>query len=377
MVGFFNSLLLLIGIALLAACDKETKAIPPMPVTFAVAETRDVPVYREYPAQFEATKEIIIRPQVTGLIVAKRFADGSIVQAGQALFEIDPRDYRTGVAAAQGQLAAAQANAARAAEDVARYEPLVRADAVSRQVYDTAVQAAKAGDAQVKAARAGLDQAELALSYTTVRAPMYGQIGSSGINIGSLVSPNGPELARVSNWDPIYAYFSASEQDLLAFGLLDEQTRKTAKENIELTLADDSVYPLKGSIDFVDRALDPTTGSFRIRVVMPNPKHILRPGMYARVHILFETKANALIVPDKAIIDRLGSKFVLVIDQDNKIEERLIKTGPHVGADWIVLSGLQAGERVVVEGTQKAVSGTLVAPERAKDSKTATASDKS
>ncbi|MDE2413069.1 MAG: efflux RND transporter periplasmic adaptor subunit, partial [Sphingomonadales bacterium] len=349
--------------ALLAGCGQgEPAKPPPILVSFAVAKAQDTPLYREFSSQFEATNEVAIRPQVGGIIVAKQFADGAMVRKGQPLYVIDPREYRAALAGAQAQLAGAQANAARARQDVARYGPLVKEDAISRQVYDNAVQAASAGAAQVNAAQAGVAQAQLAVSYTVVRSPLSGQIGTTNFNVGALVSPSGPELARVSGQDAIYAYFSASEQDLLSYSTRDPRSRAESGRDIELTLADGSVYPFKGTIDFVDRALDPATGSSRIRAVFPNPEHKLRPGMFGKVRIKTETKTGAIVIPDKAVIDQLGTNFVLVIGKDNKIEQRQVQAGPHVGDAWVILSGLKAGERVVVEGVQKAMPGAEVKP---------------
>lgn len=349
----------------LASCSETPPQMPPMAVSYVVAKAENTPLFREYPGQIQAQNEVQIRPRVAGIVIGRSFVEGGFVRKGQPLFQIDPRELRAQVAGAQAQLAGARAMAARAQQDVARYGPLVKADAIARQVYDTAVASSRAADAQVRAAAASVDQAQVGLSYTVVRSPMNGQIGESLVDVGSLVSPSGPEMARVSDSDPIAVYFNPGEQELLEFQNQSASGQQTAGNSLRLMLADGSEYPHPGRVDFADRALNPQTGSLEVRAVFPNPDGLMRSGMFGRIRLQFSERINAVIVPDRAVIDQLGTRFVYVVGKDNKVAQRKVETGPHIGGTWVINSGVKAGERILVDGQQKVQPGMVVNPQPA------------
>ena len=355
-----------IGAFGLTACSETPPEPPPMTVTYAVATAQNTPLYREYVGQIQAQNDVAIRPRVGGIVISRSFVEGGFVRKGQPLIVIDPREYNAQIAGARAQQAAAQADAARARQDVARYGPLVRADAIAKQVYDTAVQASHAADAQVRAAGANVEQAQIALSYTVVRSPLNGQIGEATMDVGSLVSPSGPEMARVSDLNPITVYFNPSEQELLEYQKRSPAEQAAGANALVLQLADGTEFPHRGRVDFANRALNPQTGALEIRAVFPNPGGRLRPGMFGRIKLQVSEQANAIIVPDRAVIEQLGTRFVYVVDKANKVQQRKVETGPHIGGTWVINSGIKAGERVLIDGQQKAQPGMVVNPEPVK-----------
>lgn len=296
------------------------------------------------------------------MVLRRAFTEGAFVREGQLLFEIEAREYVSARDMALANVAAAEAQAARAGEDVARYEPLVAADAIARQVYDNAVATSKAASAQVRATRAALRNAEITLGYGQVRAPISGRIGKSAVSVGQLVSPGQVELARISNASQIEVYFSPSEDQLLSFARLSPQEKAEAQTGIKLVLADGTVLPQSGTIDFADRAVDPATGSYRLRAVFPNPDGTVLPGQFGRVQIKVQTRKNAVVVPDRAVIEQFGAYFVMVVGKDNTAEQRPVKVGTQAAGQWIIEEGLKPGEAVIVEGLAKVRPGMAVQP---------------
>ena len=356
---------LIAGTVLLASCGSKEQETPPMAVSYAVAQSQNMPLYREFVGQIQAVNDVQIRPRVTGIVVSRTFVEGGFVTKDQPLFVIDPREYKAQLASAQADLASAQASAAKAAQDVARYGPLVKADAIARQTYDAAVATSRANVAQVAAASAGVDQARIALSYTTVRSPMNGQIGEALMDVGSLVSPSGPEMAQVSDLNPIAVYFNPSEQDMLEFQRQSAGQQATSQKFLKLELADGTEFPFDGQVDFANRALNPQTGSLEVRAMFPNPRGDLRPGMFGRVRFMYSEQAGAVVVPDRAVVEQLGSRFIYVVGAGTKVEQRKVEVGAHVGGNWIVNSGIKPGDKVLVDGQQKVQSGMVVDPKLA------------
>ncbi len=357
----------LLGLTLLAGCSDSQEEQPPMAVSVVAAEEQNTPLFREYVGQIQAQNDIAVRPRISGVVVSRNFQEGGMVRRGQPLFRIDAREYRAQVAAANAQLAAARADAARAAQDVARYGPLVEADAIAKQVYDTSVAASSAAKAQVSAARANVNQAEVALSYSIVRAPVSGQIGEANMDVGSLVSPTGPEMARVSDLNPIAVYFNPTEEELLTWQRQSAAQQNEAGTNLQLVLADGTEYPLLGRVDFANRALNPQTGSLELRAVFPNPNAELRPGMFGRIRLKYAQRDNAIIIPDRAVVEQLGSRFVYVVLDDNTVEQRQVEVGPALGGKLVINSGVKAGEKVLVDGLQKVQPGMTVDPKPFKE----------
>jgi membrane fusion protein (multidrug efflux system) len=286
-----------------------------------------------------------------------------MVQKGQLLFSIDAREYVAQVATARAQVAAAEANAARARQDVARYEPLLADEAISRQVYDNAVAAQRQAEAQVQATRSALEATGLGLEYTEVRAPLSGRIGVARVFEGDLVTAGQTQLATLSSDDPAWVYFSISEAELLAYQKQVGVAQLGAADplrQVSLILGDGEQYPLPGRINFGDRALDPTTGTYKLRAEFPNPEHRLTPGQFARVRGKGQSLADAIIVPDRAVQEQLGRYFLLVVGEGEEAEARPVELGPRFGNRQVVKSGLKAGDRVIVEGQMKARPGTPV-----------------
>jgi membrane fusion protein (multidrug efflux system) len=317
--------------------------------------------YADKVGEVRGSQEVDLRARVTGILLATHFQDGAVVEEGQKLFSIDPREFRAQVANARARVASAEASLYRARQDVARYKPLLADEAIARQVYDNAVAAADQAQAEVEASRAALQETQLGLDYAEIRAPLRGRIGVAQVFPGGLVTAGQTVLATLSSDDPAWVYFTISEAELLDFEkrtssqpLLPDDPRL----KVRLILSDGSEYPLPGRINFGDRALDPTTGTYRLRAEFPNPDHKLLPGLFARVRATGQEIKDALIVPDRAVQEQLGRYFVTVVGDGDKAELRPVTLGPRFGNRQVVTSGLQAGDRVVAEGIQKARPGT-------------------
>jgi membrane fusion protein, multidrug efflux system len=276
-------------VAALAGCarpEEAAPAAPPVEVKAITVQPSATETYADKVGEVRGSREVDLRARVTGILLATHFQDGSLVKEGQLLFSIDAREFRAQVASAQARLASAEANLSRARQDVERYRPLLAEEAIARQVYDNAVAAQRQAEAEVSASRAALDETKLGLDYAEVRAPLTGRIGAAQAFPGSLVTAGQTVLATVSSDDPAWVYFTISEAELLDF---ERRTgsMETAEDDplrvVTLILSDGSVYPLPGRINFGDRALDATTGTYSLRAEFPNPDHRLLPGLFARV----------------------------------------------------------------------------------------------
>lgn len=348
-------------LCVLAGCGQSTGPVPGAVEVKAIEiQPQQTELYSDKVGEVRGSQEVDLRARVTGVLMKKHFDDGALVHEGQLLFSIDARDYRAQLASTQAQLASAEANLVRSQQDVERYAPLLAENAISRQVYDSAVATAKQARAQVEASRAAITEAKLAVEFANVRAPLTGRIGAAQVFEGALITAGVTPLATLSRDDPAWVYFNVSEAEVL-----DYQRRAGSGEpgqndkirTVRLQLSDGSIYPLPGHINFIARALDPTTGTFALRAEFPNPDHRLLPGLFARIRITTEDRPNAIVVPDRAVQQQLGNYFVTVVGAEDKAEARPIKLGPRVGTRWIVEQGLKAGDKVVVEGIQKARPG--------------------
>jgi len=315
---------------------------------------------------------------VTGYILQQAYQEGAFVRKGELLFQIDPRPFQAALDQAQGQLAQAKATLANAEAvqgrtqlDVNRYTPLAKEEAASQQDLDNAVQnnlAAKAtvqtAKAEIETYEAAVETAQINLGFTRLIAPIDGIAGQALLQVGALASPASGPVTSVSTVNPIKVYFTVSEAEYLDFHKRypTESTLEAARKNLhlQLILADGTTYPQEGTFYFADRQVDPTTGAIRIAALFPNPGNILRPGGYARVRATVRTQNDALLVPQRAVSELQGSYQVAVVDGQNRVNIRPIQVGPQVGSEWIVLSGLKPGERVVAEGTQKVREGIKV-----------------
>jgi len=357
-------------LCLLAACQEQPKAAPPPPpdVKVAAVLVRDVPTYVEVIGETRGNTEIEIRARVEGFIETVDYKEGTPVKKGQLLYTIDARPFESRLATAKASQAEAEAQFARARQDVVRYEPLVAKNAISRQEYETAVSLEKAAAAVVEAAKSMVVQAEIDLSYTRVLAPDDGLAGRTEVYAGTLVGRGQSTLlTRISRTDPIHVRFSFPEKDYLAMarkrgtGVTPESGQQTT--TFELITADGNLHPAPGTLVFVDRNVDPKTGTIMVEASFPNPGQIVRPGQYGRIRATVEQRKGAILVPQRSVIEQQGVFSVLVMAEGDKVEQRLVTPAERKGSLWVIASGLKAGDRVIVEGLQKVRPGMQVAPQ--------------
>ena len=414
---------LLINVVLVGAgagCDRGSKAKaaapappPPTEVLVAMVEQRPVSIVREFTARTEAVPTVEVRARISGVLEQVLFQEGTEVKQGQTLFVVQQEEYKAALETARAQLAKAQADLTRARDisvidraraqlaqrqadlekaraDVARYRPLVEVRAIPQQDLDASVSAEKVAAASVDAAAAALKDAELAqrtqiqlseaaveagkaaviqadlnLSYTTIRSPITGIVGKVMVDRGNLVGKGEPTvLASVSAVDPIYVDFSVAEADYLKLASrvrLDPEGRPQGQRTpLDLFLTDDRALPQKGHVVFVDRAVDARTGTIGVRAAFPNPDRVIRPGQFARVRGVVEERPNAVLVPQLAVQEQQGSKVVLVVEPGDKVAFRPVSLDERFGDFYLVKSGVKPGERVIVDGVQKVRPGAQV-----------------
>jgi membrane fusion protein (multidrug efflux system) len=357
------------------ACGKSDPPKPrPPDVEVVQVEQRDVPIWKEWIGILEGLVNAQIKPQVTGYLLRQSYKDGAFVKKDQLLFEIDPRTFQAVVdqakgqlANAEGQVATAEANQIKAQNDVARYTPLAKEQAIPQQDLDNAIQANQAAKAQVAAAKAQVEaakaqmaSAQLNIGFTRVLSLIDGIAGIAQAQIGDLVSPSSL-LTTVSTVDPIKIYFPVSEREYLDY-VKEHPDEEKRHLRLQLILANGSVYPHEGQTTLVDRQIDVKTGTLRVQGVFANPGNVLRPGEYARIRTVIATRKGALVVPQKAVSELQGNYQVAIVGNDNKVQIRPVKVGERIGTDWIIAEGLKPGERVVAEGVQKVRGGMVVNP---------------
>jgi membrane fusion protein (multidrug efflux system) len=369
-ICFYRTPYLLLAGVLLVGCaeDKDAKNTPPPPMTVEVASVvqKDVPIYSEWIGQINGSVNADIKPKVEGYLLNQIYTDGSLVQKGQTLFTLDPRQTQASLEQAEANLAHSQATLQKWQQDVARYKPLVAQRAISQQELDNAISGEQAARASVDASQAALDNAKLNRNWSTVRSPISGIIGISKVAVGDLVTP-ATILATVSTLNPVFVDFNITEQEYLKYvrsGLL---RRKVKDDDLELILADGSIYPIRGKALLLNRAVDPSTGTLAVRGEFKNPNNFLRPGQYALVRAITEIRKDALLIPQRAVSDLQGSFQVAVVGADGKVAIRPVKVGPQLGPLWVIDSGISAGDKVIVEGIQKVRDGVVVKTVPAKD----------
>ena len=325
---------------------------------------KDVLVYQEWIGTLTGYINAVIRPQVKGYLLTKAYDEGQVVQSGQLLFQIDPREFQAQLDQWKGALAQAQAALVKTQLDVARYAPLAKEGAVSQQELDNAIQANQANLAAVDSAKAQVEQAQLNLGWTKVTSPIAGVSGIAIAQVGDLVDAT-TKLTTVSQLDPIKAVFPVSEQEYLRYArgrAKAEGEQASGKDALELYTADGHLYPLRGTVSVVGREVDPRTGTITLEALFPNPNNVLRPGGYAKVRAVIESKSDALVIPQRAVQDLQGQSLVAVVGADDVVEMRPVTLGPTSGSDQVVSEGLAAGDRVIAEGLQKVRGGMKVAP---------------
>jgi RND family efflux transporter MFP subunit len=352
--------------------DAQTNTPPPAPhVSVAAALERDVTEWDEFTGRLEAVESVEVRPRVTGYIESVSFIEGSTVRKGDLLFVIDPRPYRADLSKAEAELARAVARSELAASDAARSEQLVDIKAVSREEYDSRINASREAKADVAAARAAVDSAKLNLEFTRVTAPISGRVSKAAVTAGNLVtggSNTATLLTTVVSLDPMYVTFEGDEQIYLKYNELSRRGERTSSRDaanpVLMGLANESGYPHRGAMVFVDNQVDPRTGTIRARASFENSDGYLTPGLFARVKLLGHDSYRAVLVDDRAIGTDQSQKFVYVVDAENKVTYRPVKVGRLTDGLRIVEQGLQPGENVVVNGLQRVRPGVVVATER-------------
>lgn len=350
-------------------CNRQDASPPPPTKVVAVkVERRDIPIYQDFVGQVYGLQDIAIRARVEGVLEAMHFKEGTFVKKGQLLYTIDPLPLQTKVAAQMSGVAQAKTMLAKAESDLKRIRPLAANNAVSQRDLDAAVAQRDAAQAALEAAEANLESADIELGYSLIKAPIDGIIGKTMAKVGDFVgrSPNPIVLNYISNIDDVVVEFFLSEQEYLYFArqlikMRDNgDTAADASERLSLILADQSIYPEPGRLNFVDRQVDPSTGSILLQATFPNPDKLLRPGQFARVKARIALVPQARIIPLKALNEIQGQYSVYVVNDSAIVEVRPVKQGA-IYQDYAVISeGLQGDEVVIIEGLQKVKSGTRV-----------------
>jgi membrane fusion protein (multidrug efflux system) len=347
-------------------CSKQKQApeAPPPEVTVAEVIQRDVAITGELTGTLKGQADVEIRARVEGYLQSIDYDEGTVVKKGQRLFTIDDQPYRAKLAEAKGELARAESGLAKANLDVSRYTPLAKERAISQAELDNAVAAQRSARAQVAAARANVEGATLDVGYTRITAPIEGLAGQAQQKVGDLVGKGEPTLlTTVSSIDPIRASINIPEATYLKYASKIPGVGAPASQEhpgAELVLGDGSVYPERGYLALVDRAVDPQTGTIHAELAFKNPTKVLRPGLYGKVRYRAEKRDGALLVPQRAVNELQGQYSVVVVNAEGKAETRKAKMGPRVGNLWIVEEGVKPGEKVVVEGGLKVRDGMAV-----------------
>ena len=322
---------------------------------------RDTPLTYDYTGFVEAKNEVQIKSKVTGNIVQKLVNGGDVVEAGQLLYVVDPRNYQNSMYNAQANLANAQANLANVAKDAARYQTLYQQGAVSRQTMDSYNTQLEQAQASVAAQQALVDNARVNVGDTNIVAPFAGKVDTNCLAEGSYVTASSTVLTSISNSDPMRVKFSLAENDYLK--LMQGNTSNSGRlTDITMTLSDGSVYPAKGVVNEVDRSVDSTTGTLTLKAEFPNPNGVLLPGMFAHITLVGSTRPNAILIPQRAVTDLLYKHFVYIVGSDNKVIMREVTLGARIGRLWLVESGLDGSETIIAEGIQKVNKDTTVNP---------------
>ena len=366
---------LLFGIALtfvtISCSEEEQQTGPPPEVQVVKAVKMDVPITGEWVGQTLGAVDIEIRARVEGWLQGIHFREGSEVRQGTLLYTIDASELREAVAQAEGRVAATRTLLVQAEEDVKRYTPLAKVGAVSQRDLEIAISKYEAQKGELDAAIAALNEAKINLSYATIYAPINGLIGISTARVGDFVGrpPNAIILNTISRVDSIHVRFSISEQEYLDLVRRLEQMKESLKgkrREIEMVLADGSVYPQKGVISFAQRQIDPATGTLQFEASFPNKERLLRPGQFAKIRVVIDERKDALVIPSRSIFEIQGQKTVYVIDNNNKVVMRVVTIGPEYNNNTVIESGVTQGETVIYEGVLKVRPDMVVTPIEAK-----------
>ena len=357
-------ILIALVVAMTGCHHKEEQQLPIVIVDKPSKE--DVQIYGEYVGRIRAASFVEVHARVEGFLEKMLFEEGKRVKQNEPLFMINPDKYRARVEKAKAQLKKSQAQAAKARRDVERLKPLYEQHAASQLDLDNAQAAYETAEASVAMSQADLDQAELELGYTLVRSPLSGHISERNVDLGTLVGPGGKSLlATVVKSDTVLVDFSMTALDYLKskernIDIGRQDSTRSWQPNITITLADNTVYPYKGYVDFAEPQVDPQTGTFSVRAEMPNPNKVLLPGQFTKVKLLLDVREGAVAVPQKAVTIEKGGAYIFVMRRDSTVEKRFIELGPEFGNNWVVERGLVAGEQIVTEGFHKLTPGMKV-----------------
>jgi membrane fusion protein (multidrug efflux system) len=357
---------------LVAACNPSSGnqapgghgGMPPAAVSTMTVQPKAVLAPLEYTGQTAGSREVEVRARVRGILLSRNFTEGSVVKKGRSLYTIDPAPFQAALAKAEADLAGAQARLEQARRNAARLRPLWAEKAVSQKDYDDAASAEAIGEADVKAAQARLREARLDLEYTRVEAPITGIAGRSLPSEGTLVSGPDVLLTRITQVEPMWVYFGIPDSDHLRMRREAEAGRLVLPEGgrfeVRLALADGQVYARTGWLTFADVRISGQTGTSDARAVIPNPDGALRPGQFVRVTLSGATRPQAVLVPQRAVLEGPQGKFVYVVDDKSTAQPRPVELGEWAGSDWIVTAGLKAGDRVIIDGVMKIGPGAPV-----------------
>lgn len=356
----------------LVGCEEPVVEEKAVRVVVTPAIQQDVTILGDYVGRTQASKRVEVNPRVNGFLKQINFVDGSAVESRQVLYKIDAQPYQAAVDRNQAILSSRKASLAKAMRDEERIRPLFQEDAASQLDFDNAVATVQLSRAAVQEAEANLKEAQLELDYTTIKAPIDGLISESRVDEGALIEAGNAEpLTTISQIDPIYLYFSMSALDYLNArrrirsryeDMKSEREGKALEGVVSITLPDDSIYRFQGRVGFTDPQVNPKTGTFAIRAVVPNPDRELLPGQYTRVKMPLEIRKDALLIPEECIVIEQGGVYVMVVLPNNRVERRLIFVGPIVDGKMIVEKGLDAGEKLVLHGINKVLHGSLADP---------------
>ncbi|EIW9480629.1 MULTISPECIES: efflux RND transporter periplasmic adaptor subunit [Klebsiella] len=355
---------LIISTLLLTGCDNsgDQQAQPQAPqVSVHVVRSEPLSVTTELPGRTSAFRVAEVRPQVSGIILKRNFVEGSDIKAGESLYQIDPATYQAAWNSAKGDEAKAEAAAAIAHLTVKRYVPLLGTKYISQQEYDQAVATAHQADADVVAAKAAVESARINLAYTKVTSPIDGRIGKSSVTEGALVTNGQADaMATVQQLDPIYVDVTESSNDFMRLKQESLQRGDDSK-SVQLIMENGQPYSLKGSLQFSDVTVDESTGSITLRAVFPNPQHTLLPGMFVRARIDEGINPQAILVPQQGVTRTpRGDATVMIVNAQNQVENREVTAAQAIGDKWLITSGLQNGDKVIVSGLQKVRPGVTV-----------------
>lgn len=351
----------------LSACKKETPPAPkPLEISILTVLNQDVKVESEYTGQTYGQSDIQINPRVDGIITSLNFKEGSFVKKGQLLYSIDPLPYKAKVDEADGTLAESQARLAKTKADLDMIAPLAKINAVSQRELISAKSAYNASQAQIKASHASLENAKIELGYCRILAPISGLIGISKVRVGDYVRPGAVSvLTTISDLGDVRVRFTMSEQEFLRlfreFNKPDSPL-KGSGAIVSLKLSDGSTYPETGRVSFADRQIDPSTGAITFEASFANPDKLLRPGQYVKIGLLTDVRKNAIVIPQRAVIEVQGIYQVYVLGKDNKVNMQIVKPGPSVKDGYIIEDGLKAGDKIALGGTSLLKNGSVITP---------------